>query len=377
MENIKFATKSTCSFLRRHRRTIGIGVALGVGVAAFFSVREALQEAEAIQKQQEEDLQNQKRREKYLNRAKSEAVTAVLSFLPTLDRRLKDAVDINTPVRKLKALRKRAAQKSSEDKKEEEAASVNPDEEEKNQLWDEVKITAFTRWLVAFYCFGFLSLVEELKEAKRKKSALSSEDTHPQPMELTYEVRHQLMSATFDYLLGPGLLQLTADARQAVEIILPEWTVRNKTEVHYEGLASKLQELRKEIEVSHQQVLGYIIRPDTPNRSKGLAQKLLNETWDAIESPHFYVSLQEGLSITLENLCTFLKTGIFMGPPKTRKEEQEKNLDNCSNDNGSEIQLPTAAIGALIPQIKSNTNKLLADDNGNLFLTEMMHASSA
>jgi len=373
MEILATSAKSTWRFIRRHRNVIGIGAAVGVGVFAAYRIRQAIKEAEESQLAMQKESFRTNLKMKYLSRAKKESLTASQTFLPTLEQRLKSTVDVNTPVRLLKGLRKVDADG--------ETNNEHPTDEleaRKQKLWDEVKVSTFTRFIVGCYSVCILALImqlqmhiinrlemseelnvvqeeEQCESLSKFRSAGSSVDV----CKLTYEKRHRVMKATFEHLFGDGLRQLAAKTQCALKSMLSDWSVHSKTEVEFTEFESKLHDIKREIASSQAEFLGFIIPPAAPEGGEILVQKMLNETWDAIESPHFFVCMQQCLDVTIDSLCNSLKTVVFV------------NSTGC--EAGSDDSLAKPPLGALIPQMKSCLNKIFKEDDSNIFLPEILY----
>jgi Peroxin-3 len=278
-----------CSFIRRHKRVIALAGVTAAAIAGVCKVRADLQTIAAMQAEQQARAAEERRFRLYIGRARSECRVAVLSFLPTLRRRLYTTVDIATPVRDLKLLRQSqqnvdAAADASE---ESDLAAAE------TALWDAVKVTGFTRLVLAMYSFSALNLMlrlqlhilgrhsyEEARQllqqhavaaaaaAARTHATATSSMHSTDPIDtaavavaaaaagvgtaLPMEARHAFLSATYEYLLGEGMVSLSETVTAAVQKCSAGWQCQTKAEVGCDELIAMLKRVRREVE-GHQQ----------------------------------------------------------------------------------------------------------------------------
>lgn len=252
MEHIKGLGR----FVRRHRRTIGFVSAAAVATAGVYHVITSLQAAEVVRLTEAQKAEEEKRSREYLVRARYECRPAVLNFLPTLRNRLYALVDIAAPVRELKLLRRGQGQGV-------ENRGALGDEDLEAGLWEDVKVTSFTRLIAAMYAFCALSLTlhlqihilgrHSLEQASKLTPAAVSgiveeEVVVEEEDDLPMEARHAFLSATYEYMLGRGLKLLTADVESAVRQHTVSWQCRSKIEVGKEELIAMIRRIRKEVE---------------------------------------------------------------------------------------------------------------------------------
>eukprot|EP00953_Heterococcus_sp_UTEX-ZZ885_P035863 18503-Heterococcus_DN1.PRE.1 len=277
-----------CSFIRRHKRVIALAGVTAAAIAGVCKVRADLHTIAAMQAEQQARAAEERRFRLYIGRARSECRVAVLSFLPTLRRRLYTTVDIATPVRDLKLLRQsqQNADAAADASEESDLAAAE------TALWDAVKVTGFTRLVLAMYSFSALNLMlrlqlhilgrhsyEEARQllqqhavaaaalASRHPTAASSMhstdriDTAAAAVAaaaagvgtaLPMEARHAFLSATYEYLLGEGMVSLSETVTAAVQKYSAGWHCQTKAEVGCDELIAMLKRVRREVE-GHQQ----------------------------------------------------------------------------------------------------------------------------
>jgi Peroxin-3 len=272
-----------CSFIRRHKRVIALAGVTAAAIAGVCKVRADLQTIAAMQAEQQARAAEERRFRLYIGRARSECRVAVLSFLPTLRRRLYTTVDIATPVRDLKLLRQtqQNADAAADASEESDLAAAE------TALWDAVKVTGFTRLVLAMYSFSALNLMlrlqlhilgrhsyEEARQLLQQHAAAAATASMQttaalDPTEaataaavaaaagvgtaLPMEARHAFLSATYEYLLGEGMVSLSETVTAAVQKCSAAWHCQTKAEVGCDELIAMLKRVRREVEGQQQQ----------------------------------------------------------------------------------------------------------------------------
>ncbi len=189
---------------------------------------------------------------------------------------------------------------------------------------------------------------------------------------LTGEAQQVLLSSTYEYALGEGLANISQDIRAVVERNMSNWHCQSKLEVGRDELYDLLINIRLEFEGpdkvrdtmsdAHHVILPhylhdlltcllismlqgmdlmmkYFINPVFAKESNKQVQLLLNETWDAVESPGFHVALQHALQSMFITLFRDMDKVVF-------GLESGVNLDNGCGE------LPHPPLASVITNIK-------------------------
>jgi hypothetical protein len=154
------------------------------------------------------DENHRQRRIGALVHAEREFSLLVLNFLPNLQTKVNEKVDVSKPIRELKQLK---------------AAGPDADKEQVQRLWNEILISTFT--LVMSACFMFCTMVTLLKVQvhllARASSGGAESEGNPMNGSTTSHQRltlyHRLMSNTYKPLMTTGLDAAVALVRKAVE----------------------------------------------------------------------------------------------------------------------------------------------------------------
>ncbi|KAG5184364.1 Peroxin-3 [Tribonema minus] len=266
--------RTAVRFAHRHRRAIALSCVAAAAVTCYCKVQAALKEAEAIQAEFAERSAKERRFRLYLGRARAECRTAILNFLPTLRSRLYATADISRPVRALKALRQsRDAAASAQGEGGDPAPPPSEEDPAEAELWDEVKVTSFTRLLLSMYAFSALNLMlrlqmhilgrysyEEASELLKREAGQKQQPgtgagagaggggERGVGASLPMDARRAFLSSTYEFLLGDGLRALAADVEAAVRTCSADWHCQSKLAVGWEELAGMLRRVRAEVE---------------------------------------------------------------------------------------------------------------------------------
>lgn len=140
--------------------------------------------------------------------AEREFSLLVLNFLPNLQAKVNEKIDVSKPIRELKQLK---------------AAGPDADKEQVQRLWRKILISTFT--LVMTACFMFCTMVTLLKVQVHllARASSGSVDSEGSPLNGTttshqrLSLYHRLMSNTYKPLMTTGLDAAVAVVRKAVE----------------------------------------------------------------------------------------------------------------------------------------------------------------
>lgn len=126
-------TTDACQFVRRHKGKFFLGSAVVGGVGLYFGVRKALRDAEnEWTKFMTDEFQQTQRLSLHLRRSKEECERALFRFLPSLEQKIRDELNVDELVASLKTL-------------------TDPlDRPERNQIWEQLRLRG--RVIVVFLC---------------------------------------------------------------------------------------------------------------------------------------------------------------------------------------------------------------------------------
>ena len=142
-------------FLRRHRRAIILGAVTGAVAAGVVHARRGLNRAMAALHEAENRILEEHRRQHHLARIRRECDEALLRFIASLSSSLNSHFSEETSlVHRLKALRQSGCSDSSK----------------QQELWTELKVMAFTHFMVGYYSFNLLHMVIRIQMHTRPLS---------------------------------------------------------------------------------------------------------------------------------------------------------------------------------------------------------------
>ena len=251
-------------------------------------------------------------RRQRIERCRDETVNALSDFLPTLRRCIEDLTDTSAETRALKALR------SSPDR--------NEHREEERELWESVKVKAVTRMVATAKAHTILFLILSVQvhllggrlfeEQMREQDASSSlgADSMASDRMTSYQSSHKLvLTRTYEFFFDKGLGLLVQCVERAVTTVMEPWDVTKPESMHVtaETFNEALVKIRSIVEGrtsrSHRtrSILRFLLPPEHAVGAvvpDDLAQSILDETWDLLESPVFEDAHAECLSATLDEM---------------------------------------------------------------------------
>jgi peroxin-3 len=249
-----------------------------------------------------------------LERCRDEAATALKDFLPTLQRAVEQATD---SMAETKALKKLRADKLS---------GILPKDHEERDLWDAVKVQSFTRMVSTAYAHSILFLVLTVQvnllggrlfhEQMRNQASNRSlgDDSVASDRMSSYQTSHRLvLTRTYEHFFQRGIASLVQTVERAVSDVLRDWDVTNPSSMHTsrDMMEKALSQIRDVIEGRTAQrrsrrprsMIRFLLPPEpgldahTPNE---LAQAILDETWDLMESPVVEDAQRDCLNVTFD-----------------------------------------------------------------------------
>mmetsp|Transcript_14601 Transcript_14601/g.21525 ORF Transcript_14601/g.21525 Transcript_14601/m.21525 type:complete len:400 (+) Transcript_14601:266-1465(+) len=285
---------------------------------------------------QTSQLRWQMRRQRIL-RCQEEAVNALGDFLPTLRRCIEELTDTSKETKSLKELR---------------TAEVNENRRLKEQeLWRTIKIKAFAQLIATAYAHNILFLVltvqVHLLGGKLLEEQLSGRDTSSSfgadslasDRMASYQESHRIvLSRTYEYFFGQGLKLLVDSTVRAVEFTLEDWDVTHPSSINttkemvHQAIADickKLEERGGRSSRRAMSILRFLQPPEhgfDSSVTDDLANSILDETLDLIESPVFQDAQRDCHSSVLKLMCEHSWSKIFVDPRSPNASIQPKPL---------------------------------------------------
>jgi hypothetical protein len=212
-------------------------------------------------------------RSRLLLRVRRQFDSACKHFLPTLRKKIFDLIDINTTVRQIKELRNTSNGLTH--------GQLQVDAE--SQLWEDVKISAFTMHFVTMYMLAAVCTLLKIQlhilarsialSASHKSHVAAASSTimgnqHSSNSYLDYESGYdedalsmdnemfrELIEGTYRHLFNKGLKSLATVIREIVIRDLADWTVKDKVKVEYEEVSEIVKHIRSNIEKDFPQLV--------------------------------------------------------------------------------------------------------------------------
>mmetsp|Transcript_26316 Transcript_26316/g.81961 ORF Transcript_26316/g.81961 Transcript_26316/m.81961 type:complete len:378 (-) Transcript_26316:180-1313(-) len=337
-----------------------------------------------------EDLETQlrlrRKRTRAAERAKRECVRAVESFLPTLRARLASLVDTNAAIKRLKELRNDPSYKHK-----------------RLEMWEELKASAFVRWVAMLYALTMLNLLLRLQMHVLGRQSLL--DERPGPGEepelpgaeggeegegaaMNLAERHRLLSLTYEYLLGDGLKTLADAVRGAVAHALQDWTVATQKKVPFGDFRAVVQDMRAFVEAggaadrsagsdpgaeedhldaadgegaAASPLIKFLVHPQarTAAAQSAPVRRCLQETWDLAESPFFLCALQESLDRVFELALDSMRGRYFEADAGVVNPETNPAAEAPRAGAGGEPILLQPPLAHIITAIQKESTKIL------------------
>ncbi|POM69269.1 Hypothetical protein PHPALM_14457 [Phytophthora palmivora] len=352
---LQHAKQAACGFARRHKKLLvvtGVGVACAGG--AYYAYRRMLSEAERFTQQIQVQMAEHQRLQLALGSTADESRATVRRFLPRLKTRLYQLLDLESVVQELKTLDK--TQKSK-----------------RNELWEDAKLLAFTRYLTALVAFGLWHLlvfaqVSIIGKRVFEKSQVELSERQKQREKAEEQAHHAFLTSGLEYFLDEamGKIKIHVEAVVRENKQLQAWKVSRKAAVRAEELNELLQALflavlpsptavaaaeKQEDSAELQKWREFLIYPDKQKGQDEHVISLLNDLWDLLESDLFMPALQHSLGFLCGNAFQDLDDVVY-GPSKSEPRIVE--------DNAAEPpKKPAPPLAKLIPCLQAEMNKLL------------------
>ncbi|CAI5712389.1 unnamed protein product [Peronospora farinosa] len=330
--------ETACGFARRHKKLLVVtGVSAACAGGAYYAYKRMLNEAERLTKQIQEQMVEHQRLQLALSSTTDESRATVRRFLPRLKTQLYHLLDLENVVQELKRLDK--TQKN-----------------ERNALWEDAKLLAFTRYFTTLVAFGLWHLLVFAQVSIIGKRVFDKNTR------LVRLVNHK----------GLSKLKTHVETVVSKNTQLQTWQVSCKATVRADELNELLQTLFLAVMPSLTAVAAaekheestelnmwreFLIYPDKQKDQDEHVICLLNDLWDLLESDLFMPALQHSLRFLCGNAFQDLDDVVY-GPSKQECRVVE--------DNAAELpeKKPAPPLAKLIPCLQAETNKLLLPSGG-------------
>jgi peroxin-3 len=205
------------------------------------------------------------------------------------------------------------------------ANGILPNEHEERDLWDAIKLQTFTRMITTAYAHTILFLVlttqvnllggrlfDEQMVNHASSQSLGDDSVASNRMG-SYQASHRLvLTRTYEYFFQRGIKFLVQTVERAVADVLADWDVTDPASMHTsrEMVESAISKIRDAVEGRNgrrrsrrPRMIRFLLPPepglDAPVPDE-LAQAILDETWDLMESPVLEDAQRDCLNITFD-----------------------------------------------------------------------------
>lgn len=249
-----------------------------------------------------------------LERCRDETATALKDFLPSMRKAIEVETDTAAETKLLKKLR---ADKLN---------GIMPREHEERELWDTIKVQAFTRMISTAYAHTILFLVlttqvsllggrlfEEQMQNHASSQSLGDDSVASDRMGSYRESHRLVLTRTYEYFFQRGIASLVQTVDRAVSDVLQDWDVTDPSSMNtsYEMMEDAILKIRDAVEGRNgrrrsrrpRSMIRFLLPPepglDAPVTDE-LAQSILDETWDLMESPILEDAQRDSLNVTFD-----------------------------------------------------------------------------
>jgi len=256
--------------------------------------------------------------------------------MQTLRKRVNEIVDVTSPVKALKAGR-------GELSKEEEQA-----------LWQQVKVSGLTRFFLAYYGFNLLNVMlrvqvhilgryafetsrremeglhkQQQQQQQQHSCSMNDEQAYAAAGAPTFgtDDRCKLLSLVYEFFLGEGLRRLKESVEMVISEELGGWSVHDKVHVGYAELHDAFSRIRRRLEgprgitTAELPLLQFIVDMGSKTEEElggvgSTLHEMVNETWDALESPSFKLAVEDCLDATFRVFLEDLFGCLYAAPAR-------------------------------------------------------------
>jgi len=232
-------------------------------------------------------------------RCREESMNALEGFLPMLKESLEASTNTSTETLALRKLRTDRTNPQHN-----EALSRR----EESALWETIKIRSVTRMMATAYAHSILFLVVTVQvnllggklftEQLQYSSSASSMSIYSAERMAAYSESHKLvLQHTYKYFFQRGIVSLVESVERAVADVLQNWNVSDSSSLNislasFDRVLLDIRTVEERIRVTSRSrprsLLRFLLPPSEivdDAVSDGLAQWMLDETWDLLESP--------------------------------------------------------------------------------------------
>lgn len=278
--------RATAGFVNRNRTRFAVAAVIGIilGVYVHYNARPKMLNGEVKERRKRKSMNLVRSGTSQYNRTGMKARLllkirkqfdqACKFFVPTLRKRVFDLVDITQSVRKIKALRATGG-----------SHSANTEIE----LWDDIKISAFTLLFMSIYLLAAqCSLLRIQLHVLARSIVLSGANSmvmSPGGIDddggFDPDLFKILVDGTFRHMFGDGLNTFADIIRARMQILLATWNVQERVSVTYDDFLQLIQLVRKDLESDFEPFLHSLFIPpeamqaETSEVTNASSEKLL------------------------------------------------------------------------------------------------------
>ena len=270
-----------------------------------------------------------------IRRCREEVSTTFVQFLPLFRGCIEglELIDASKYVKELKLLRRRKRQIDLCS----DTVSVSEVEEKEKTLWEEVKIRSATKFFVGCYSFTILylllttqvhllgndNLIQEFRDNTSSDAidiALTNLHKKEQGVvdeKAQMETHRLVLKKTYDYIFQRGIPVLAAKIHNLLSKRMSGWDMSSGKNIPFEDISDIIKSIRSGIESTNGEasnlspLIGYIVQ-DTQRISLDdpIAQYILDETWDLVESSVFHSAICESLDYLFDIVSEKLREDL-------------------------------------------------------------------
>lgn len=322
-------------FYRHRRKFISTGVVLGGGIFLIKIIQYKLRE---FQERQAKEIAERFKRMQHFESTERTCNQTIVGLSPTVSEKALKDLSTSEILEKLRS---------------------NPDN--KLELWDELKILAFSRIVTLVYASSMLAVT--LKTQINLLGGYLYRDTVGQDdKQVTVDIQTTYLSM-IQYFMGDGLDRLMEMIRKNVTVVMQRYSLKQQlTLADAETLFWSIQMALNNDEQSPTKNIAKYTLPQEVNRSDILSQ-MYDETLDVLENAEVadvcLSNVSNGFSLIVDKLAEYYAEAE---PTQTTPSSSKSalNVESLSNINNIKISL-----AKLIPIVNGLTSKALEGSIGS------------
>jgi peroxin-3 len=281
-------------------RCTQVSTVAGLVIGGALRIRKAFDDTLSQLGDAEREMAEERRRRQHRSRVSKECDEALLRFIASLQAALDGSFrSIPESVLAIKELRSARA-----------AGQAPPEAEDaEKRLWDKLKVATFSKMVAAVVSFNVLHLVLRVQlHLLGRSSFFLAPGLAPGLEPLTMADRGAFLSLTYNHLLGDGLKGLVAAVDKAAAEVLADCALASKLDCA--ATCALLGRIREK--VHGEGLLQFVVPPEQPSRDVAPeVQRMLDESWDILESPAFAHALAAALDQSSSVLTEQLRATVF------------------------------------------------------------------